>query len=188
MMKTHSSQLITHSFFSPLSIMELLTKLGVDWKLLIAQIVNFTILLAVLSYFVYRPLLDLLDARRARIAKAMEDVKRIEEQNRRMEELRVEQLKKVDQEVGAMLERAKRQAETMRDEILTGARRDADTLLDKGRRQLEDDRVRVMNEAQKTLAAMIVRMTEKILEREFSPNDQERLLHGLEKDIPSLLR
>ena len=53
--------------------MELLTKLGVDWKLLIAQIVNFTILVSVLTYFVYRPLLDLLDARRERIRKAVED-------------------------------------------------------------------------------------------------------------------
>ena len=172
-----------YSFF----FMELLTKLGVDWKLLLAQIVNFTILVGVLSYFVYRPLLDLLDARRDRIAKAMENAKRIEEQNREMDQLRIDQLKKVDQETGAMLERAKHQAETMRDEILAGAKRDADLLLSKGRQQLEDDRVRMMNEVQQSLASMIVRMTEKILEREFSPKDQERLLASLEKDIPSLL-
>ncbi len=168
--------------------MELLTKLGVDWKLLIAQIVNFTILLSVLTYFVYRPLLNLLDARRERIAKAMENAKRIEEQNRQMEELRIEQLKKIDQEVGAMLERGKRQSEAMRDEILAGAKREADQLLAKGRRQLEDERVKVFHDVQGTLAQMIVKMTEKILEREFSPKDQERLMGSLEKQIPSLMR
>ena len=156
--------------------MELLTKLGVDWKLLIAQIVNFTILVSVLTYFVYRPLLDLLDARRERIAKAVENAKRVEEQTRELDAFRTEQLKKIDQEAGALLERGKRQAEQMRDEILA-----------KGRRQLEDERAQVFRYVQSSLASMIVRMTEKILTREFSPTDQQRLLASLEKDIPSLL-
>ena len=168
--------------------MELLTKLGVDWKLLIAQIVNFTILVSVLTYFVYRPLLDLLDARRGRIAKAMEDAKRVEQQTRELEQFRLEELKKIDQEVGALIERGKRQAEQIRDEILLSAKRQADDILAKGRRQLESERSQVFRDVQATLASMIVRMTQKILEREFSPKDQERLLAGLEKDIPSLLR
>ncbi len=169
-------------------IMELLLKLGVDWKLLIAQIVNFTILVSVLTYFVYRPLLNLLDARRARIAKAMEDAARIEEQNRELEQFRTEQLKKIDQEVGALLERGKRQGETMRDEILASAKREADAILAKGERQLEEERTRVFQEIQASLASMIVRMTEKILTREFSAADQQRILSDLEKNIPSLLR
>ena len=166
--------------------MELLTKLGVDWKLLLAQIVNFTILVSVLGFFVYRPLLDLLDARRERIRKAMEDAKRIEKQNSQMEEFRLEQCKKVDQEVGAMLERGKLQAEKMRDEMLSAAKREADLILAKGRVQLEDESARVFHDVQETLAQMIVRITQKILEREFSPADQQRLLQGLEKDIPAL--
>ena len=168
--------------------MELLAKLGADWKLLIAQIVNFTILVSVLGYFVYRPLLSLLDARRERIRVAMENAKKIEEQNRQMEELRIEQLKKVDQEVGAMLERAKHQAETIRDEILVYAKHTANEILAKGRRQLEDERKQVFHEVQGTLGQMIVRMTEKILEREFSEPDHERLLRSLEKDIPAAMQ
>lgn len=168
--------------------MELLSKLGVDWKLLIAQIVNFTILVSVLTFFVYRPLLNLLDARRARIAKAMEDARHVEEQTRELEQFRIEQLKKIDQEAGALLERAKRQAETMRDEILASAKRESDAILAKGQRQLEEERTRVFQEIQTSLAAMIVRMTEKILAREFSPADQQRILSDLEKNIPSLLR
>lgn len=168
--------------------MELLTQLGVDWKLLIAQIVNFAILVGVLGFFVYRPLLDLLDARRARIAKAMSDARRVEEQTRELENFRTEQLKKIDQEVGALLERGKRQGETMREQILAEAKREADGILAKGRRQLEDERAKVMSEVQASLAAMIVRMTEKILSREFSTADQQRILSDLEKNIPSLLR
>lgn len=168
--------------------MELLLKLGIDWKLLIAQIVNFTILVSVLTFFVYRPLLDLLDARRERIRKSIEDAKRVEEQTRELENFRTEQLKKIDQEVGALLERGKRQGETVRDEILAATKREADAILAKGQRQLEEERTRAFHDVQASLAAMIVRMTEKILAREFSPKDQERLLASLEKDIPALRR
>lgn len=167
--------------------MELIEQLGVDWKLLTAQIVNFAILVGVLGYFVYKPLLNLIDERRDRIAKAMENAGRIEEQTRELEHFRLEQLKKVDIEIGVMMERSRRDAEAVRDRILEEAKIETDSMLAKGRRQLEDERVRAFRDIQASLAAMIVRMTGKILEREFSDADQKRLIAGMEKEIPSLL-
>jgi len=168
--------------------MELLSKLGIDWKLLLAQVVNFGILLGVLTAFVYRPLLDLLDARRERIAKAMEDAGRIEGQKKEMEQIRIKELQKIDQEAGAFLERAKEQAEKIKADILQVASKEAEGLLAKGKQQLEGERARVMGEVQMILTKVILEMTEKILEREFSPDDEKRLMHSLAKDLPSLLR
>lgn len=168
--------------------MELLAKLGVDWKLLLAQIVNFAILVGVLGFFVYRPLLDLLDARRDRIRRAMEDAKKIEEQTKALEEHRRKELQKIDQESGVMLEQTRREAEKVRQELLAAAERETEGLLAKGRRQLEEERSRVFHDVQGTLAMTIVQLTTKILQREFSDKDQERLLASLEKDIPTLLR
>ena len=168
--------------------MELLSKLGIDWKLLLAQVVNFGILLGVLTAFVYRPLLDLLDARRERIAKAMEDAGRIEGQKKEMEQIRIKELQKIDQEAGAFLERAKEQAEKMKADILQVASKEAEGLLAKGKQQLEGERARVMGEVQMILTKVILEMTEKILEREFSPDDEKRLMHSLAKDLPTLLR
>lgn len=168
--------------------MELLSKLGIDWKLLLAQVVNFGILLGVLTAFVYRPLLDLLDARRERIAKAMEDAGRIEGQKKEMEQIRIKELQKIDQEAGAFLERAKEQAEKMKADILQVASKEAEGLLAKGKQQLEGERARVMGEVQMILTKVILEMTEKILEREFSPDDEKRLMNTLAKDLPALLR
>jgi F-type H+-transporting ATPase subunit b len=52
---------------------ELLHKLGVDWKLLMAQGLNFLALLAILRFTVYKPVLRLLDARRGKIEKGLRD-------------------------------------------------------------------------------------------------------------------
>lgn len=168
--------------------MELLSKLGIDWKLLLAQIVNFTILVGILSAFVYRPLLNLIDARRERARKAMEDAKKIEEQKAEMERHRQGHLRKIDEECGVILERTKKEAEKAKAEILESAKREADALLAKGREQLQEERARVFAEVQGTIAQAIVRMTEKILEREFEASDQKRLVSSLTKEIPHLLR
>ena len=168
--------------------MELLSKLGIDWKLLIAQIVNFAILVGVLSYFVYKPLLTLLDARREKIRKAMEHADNVEKQRKELEAFRTEQLRKIDQEAGALLEKARQQAEKMHSEILTSAKKETDQMLDRGRKQLESERTTVMHELQGTLATIIMQLTQKIIEREFSSADQRRILTALEKEIPNVVR
>lgn len=167
--------------------MELLAKLGINWSLLLAQIVNFTILLGVLSFFVYKPLLNLLDSRRERIRKAMEDAAKIENQRKEMEAYRAGEMRRIDQECGAFLEKAKQQAEQMKDEVLESAKRESDHALERGRRQLEEERAKVFREVQHVVTSVILRMTEKILEREFSHEDQSRLLTSLEKELPTLL-
>ena len=168
--------------------MELLSKLGIDWALLIAQIVNFAILVGVLTFFVYRPILNVLDARREKIRKAMEDAKSIENQKKELEVHRAAELHRIDQECGAFMEKTKQQAEKMKQEILASARTEADAALAKGRKQLDDERSRVFADVQTVLSSMIIKMTEKIIEREFSKADQDRILHSLEKELPSLLK
>lgn len=49
----------------------LLDNLGIDWKMLIAQAVNFGLLLVVLRIFAYQPLLTLMRKRRARIEEGL---------------------------------------------------------------------------------------------------------------------
>ena len=167
--------------------MELLAKLGINWSLLLAQIVNFTILVGVFSFFVYKPLLAVLDSRRERIRKAMEDAAKIENQKKEIDAYRAVEMRRIDQECGVFLEKAKKEAEHMKEEILTTARREADHMLERGRRQLDEERSRVFREVQGAVTSVIVRMTERILQREFSPEDQNRLLTSLEKELPAFL-
>lgn len=168
--------------------MELFTKLGIDWQLLIAQLINFGLLIVALSYLVYRPIIRLLDDRRERIRKSMEEAKQIEHQKREMDALRLEQLRKVDQESGKILEQAKTQAESMKKEIMSSAEKEASQILVKAKQQIDEERTRMLQEAQESLAKIVITMTEKVLEREFSSGDQQRVLTNLKKEIPSLVR
>jgi len=57
---------------------QLLTTFGIDWKLLLAQMVNFAILLYVLKRFAYTPLLKMLQDRQNIVRKGLEDAQNAE--------------------------------------------------------------------------------------------------------------
>jgi F-type H+-transporting ATPase subunit b len=54
---------------------ELLFQLGIDWKLLLSQMVNFFILLVVLTFFVYKPLIKVIKERSKKIKEGLDKAK-----------------------------------------------------------------------------------------------------------------
>ena len=134
---------------------ELFHKLGVDWRLLIAQLVNFLVLFFVLRRFLYKPVLDLLERRRQRISEGLRDAERSKERlqgierertqilhqaaserqrvlegaSGEVEELRRQRLQAAAAEAAAVIERAKGEAERVRSEILAEVRREAGDLV-----------------------------------------------------------
>ena len=168
--------------------MELLSALGVDLPVIIAQMINYGVLLIALSVLLYRPILRLLDERRDRIQKSMEDAKKIEAQLKEMEQHRQKSMKELDAKAATLLADAKKQADVARTEMLTAAQKEADALLERNKKQLEDEKRRMVADLEKTVAHVSVKLASRILEREFSATDQQRILSSFEKDLPALLR
>ncbi len=168
--------------------MELLTKLGINWQTLVAQIVNFTVVLGVLTWAVYKPLLNLLDARTERVRKAMDDARRVEEETKALDRQRIERLKLVDEEASKLLADARVRAEGIHREVLDKARVDAEQLIEKGRQVLASERAAALKDVQDALSSVIVQLTEKLLQREFSAADQKKFLGDMQQSIPSMLK
>ncbi len=53
----------------------LLSQLGIDWKLFLSQAVNFGILLLVLTFFVYKPLIKVIKERNKKLEEGLEKAK-----------------------------------------------------------------------------------------------------------------
>ncbi len=168
--------------------MQLLQSFGINLPLFIAQIVNFGLVVGVLTWLVYKPLLKVIDERREAARKAALVAEEAVRQQQEMDQLKLEQLRKLDEESGKFMESAKRHAETIRTELTDKAHREAEAILDRGRKQLAQERQEALDSLQGTLSSVVMRMTEKILEREFGPADQKRILEGVQKDIPALLQ
>jgi F-type H+-transporting ATPase subunit b len=166
---------------------ELVHALGIDWYALVAQVVNFGILIFVLTRFVYKPVLKLVDQRRAAIEKSLEDAREITKRKELLDKERADVLRKADTEAGQLLERAKTEAEAIRQEIEKEARAHSKQLVAKGMQQLENERIKMMHDIQHKLAHAIVQSAEKILRREFSKEDQQQFEQELQQQLPTLL-
>lgn len=155
--------------------MELIHKLGIDWKLLLAQIVNFFILLLVLWKFVYRPVLTMLEKRSKTIEKGIHDAKAAEERLAQIEKLREEKMAETAKEVGKLLEAARADAEAMKKDIVAAANSQAEDLLRRAKLQMTEEKEKIVQDAKREVTAFIVAAAAKILEREFTSADQKRL-------------
>jgi F-type H+-transporting ATPase subunit b len=142
---------------------ELLTVFGVNWKLLLAQGVNFVLLLALLSYFLYKPVLKMIDERREKIA---ESVKTAEAASRNLAEAQ----RKGDSIVGdasleaeKLVKAARARAEEKRVEILQSAEAQAQNVLADAAARAEETRRNTLKESEKEIARAAMLAAEKIL-------------------------
>lgn len=165
--------------------MEIINTLGLDVTLLLAQMLNFGILVAVLAFLVYRPLLKLIDDRRETIRKSMEDADAISRQREDMEKARRAELLKIEKEAATMLDQAKKDVTAAKDQMMIQARKESDDVLTRGKQQLQAEGARITADFEKAAASLVVKLTGKLLEKEFSSADQDRLIGSLETSLHS---
>jgi F-type H+-transporting ATPase subunit b len=100
----------------------------IDWFTVLAQVVNFLILVWLLKRFLYRPILDAIDAREKRIGKELADAnaKKAEAQKERDEFQHKNE--EFDRQRAALLSKTMEEAKAERQRLLDEARKSADAL------------------------------------------------------------
>ena len=101
---------------------ELFYQLGIDWRLLASQAVNFAILLTVLRLFAYKPIMKLLKGRAEKIALGLAYTKEAEGKLREMNEMVKEKMKAVDAESLRLAKDAEARAKILEAKLLEEAR------------------------------------------------------------------
>ena len=111
----------------------------IDWFTVVAQVVNFLILVWLLKRFLYKPILNAIDEREKRIAKELADAdaKKAEAQAERDEFQNKNE--EFDKQRAALLEKATDEAKTERKRLFAEARQAADLLSAKRQETLRND-------------------------------------------------
>jgi F-type H+-transporting ATPase subunit b len=111
----------------------------IDWFTVVAQALNFIILVWLLKRFLYKPILDAVDAREKRIAdeRADADAKKAEAHKERDEFLHKNEV--FDQQRAALLGKATDEANAERQRLFDDARKAADALSAKRQEALQND-------------------------------------------------
>lgn len=163
--------------------MELLTNLGIDWRLLIAQLINFTVLLAVLYKFLYKPVLKLLHDRSARIEEGLKNAEAVE---RKLIEAGSQYEKKVLEargEAQKIVETARKEAEKVRAELTASAHKEAEKIVASGRAYLSAEKEKIMHEAEHELADLVAQATEHVLGDVVTPEIDKQLIDSAVRKV-----
>src|SRR3989344_5797532 len=147
---------------------ELFSTFGVDWKLLIIQAVNFGLLLSVLTYFLYKPILKIIDERREKIA---EGVRTAEAASRRLAEAKEEGegiVGSAAREAEGLVASARSRADEKGSEIMKAAEARAAATLKEAAERAEEAKRKALKESEHEIARAAMLAAEKILREKSS--------------------
>ncbi len=144
--------------------MEILEKLGIDWKLLLAQAVNFLILLWVLRRYAYKPILKALEARTKKIEQGLKDaeVSQSKLQSVIEEEKRI--LVAAREEARNILVEAEASAKKRDALMLEETKEKIDRIIVETDKHLGEKQAKLLREAKEELAETVMLAIKKILD------------------------
>lgn len=161
----------------------LLDKLGINWKLFIAQLVNFGILLFVLYKFLYKPILAMLEKRARIIEKSIDEARKTElgisEAQKRRENL-INEAK-----IGAkkIIDEAKLIADKQKEDILNKAREENERIIKSGAAIVKREKETAKLQLEKEMGKVLITGLEKTIGRIITEEEQKKIM---EESIDSL--
>lgn len=154
-----------------------------DPGLYIWTIVTFLVLLAALAKFAWRPLLEALERRQSAIKKSLDDAHQAKQE---LERLHVESQKILAEARGQadqILSQTRSDANRLRDELKQKAQAEAAGVLKNAQRQIEMETARALQQIRSEAVDISVAIASKLLERNVSKEDNERLIEETFKQI-----
>lgn len=150
--------------------------LGLDIKLLLAQVVNFLMLLFVLKKFLYRPILKVLDERKKKIEDSLANAEKINKELIKLEEEKAKILKAAQTEAVKLAAEEKKFAEEQKEKILEEAKKKATEEVAKGSVLAKQELEKAKKELREEVLRLTEVMTKKVLARGLSDQEKHELI------------
>lgn len=144
---------------------QVLHTFGVDWRLLLINAANFGLLLFVLWYFLYGPVVRMLEERRTKVAEGVKNAERAAAELAKIERERAEMLAKAGREADDVVAKARAAGALMQKNIVGSAEAAAARVLQEAEAQANELKEAAISESKHEVAKLIVLGVEKALQQ-----------------------
>ena len=148
---------------------------GIDWRHLVSQIVSFCIVAALLYFFAYKRILQVLEERRQRIAEGLANADKIKVEVARTEASRIEVLNQANAQATKLIEEARAAAARVQESETQKAIAAAEQIIVKAREAAAQDHDRMLAELRREVGRLVVDTTSKVTGKVLTSDDQKRL-------------
>jgi len=156
---------------------------GVDWPHLVAQIISFTIVCAVLHKFAYKRILAMLELRREQIKQGIANTEKIKAELDKTETQRQEVLAQAHTQGVKLIEEARAAAARVQQEETKKAIDAAEQIMAKAREAAVQDHDRMLVELKREVGNLVVQATTTVTGKILTAEDQRRLAEETSKQI-----
>ena len=125
---------------------EFVTHFGIDWKLFLAQIVNFSVILFVLRKFAYQPILKMLRDRRDTIVQGIEMAKDAEKNLKESDEMRNRTLQQAHADALGIVNRAEQIGKDKQDAIMKQTDAKVEGVIADARRVIDQEKAKMSSD------------------------------------------
>ena len=153
------------------------------WTLII-----FAIVVLILGKFAWGPVLSLLKQREDFIHKSLADAKHDRDEAEARLKDYAAKLQSSQAEAVAIVERARQDADRLRDELRQRAHSEADTMIKNAEREIEQQTKQAVRQIRQEAVGLSVSIASKLLQRNVTKADDEKLIADALKDIESASR
>jgi F-type H+-transporting ATPase subunit b len=154
-----------------------LEKLGINITWLVAQIVNFGLLLFILSRLAYKPILDMLNTRKAKIQESLEYAEKVTQQAAAQQKDFERKLEETRREMQAATATAAQAGEKERERIIAEARVQAQREIEKGREQVEYERKQMLAELRDQVVQLSLLAAQKLVSQSLDDKAHRQLIN-----------
>lgn len=154
---------------------DLFENLEIKWQLLIAQAVNFLILLFVLKKLLYKPMLKFLRERRQAIEDGLKKAELAEQQFKEMRGLQAKELAKTRKDAQKIIDEAKTRADAAKNQIAADAKKETERLFSKAEKDIGQMKNQRLAEAEKEIGKLAIEGMEYLLREKMSEDKRAAL-------------
>ena len=150
---------------------------------LIAQILNFLVLLAILAKFAYKPLLKAMDDRRNRIINDLDSAEQTRLDAEALKEQYAEQLAGARQEATEIVNKANQIAQNLHDELVEQARVEQEALLANAKERIEQEKQQALLDIRAEVIKLSTLIAGKIVNQKLNSDKDQKLVADIADDV-----
>jgi len=162
-----------------------ISALGFNLPALIAQLINFLLLLLIFQVLLYKPLLKMLDERKKRIQEGLDASDEAKRRLSQTEQEVAKELEKARQQGQEQIAQAQQIAARIQEEARQGARQEADQLLARAKNEIDLQRDSAIAELRREFAGLTITAAERVIKEELDPEKHRRLIQEVLAEAPS---
>ncbi len=157
--------------------------LGINWKLFIAQLINFGIVLFVLWRWVLTPVAKKLQARTERIEKSLQDAQDVEKNKLEFETWKKREMVGIRQTATDIVDQAKSEAGRVKEDLIAKTRLEQAEILKRSTEQLAAEKTKMLAEVKSEMASLVTAGLGKILGEHLESSVDKKLIDETLKKV-----